>query len=161
MTGYPGLRPYFLYKPSTYKTTGVKVTMAPGLTVGYIMGSGDEVPASLENLGVKVHFLAPADIACGEFSRYDEILLGVRTYAARPELATYNNRLLEYVKNGGVVMVEYNTPEYDHNFGPYPFTMTSNPEEVTDEASKVRILAPSNPLFTWPNQITEKDFEAG
>ncbi len=159
VTGYPGLRPYFLYKPSTYKTTGVKVTMAPGLTVGYIMGSGDEVPASLENLGVKVHFLAPADIASGELSRYDEILLGVRTYAARPELATYNNRLLEYVKNGGVLVVEYNTPEYDHNFGPYPFTMTSNPEEVTDEASQVRILAPSNPLFTWPNQITEKDFQ--
>jgi hypothetical protein len=62
------------------------------------------------------------------------------------------------VKNGGVVMVQYNTPEYDHNFGPYPYSMGNNPEEVTDEASKINILAPTNPLFAWPNQITEKDF---
>jgi LmbE family N-acetylglucosaminyl deacetylase len=159
VTGYPGLRPYFLYEPSTYQTSGVNVTVAPGLSVGYVMGSGDEVPASLENLGVHVHFLAAADIASGDLSRYDEIILGVRAYAARPELATYNNRLLEYVKNGGVVVAQYNTPEYDHNFGPYPYTMTSNPEEVTDEASTIKILAPGNPVFNWPNKISEKDFQ--
>jgi LmbE family N-acetylglucosaminyl deacetylase len=158
VTGYSGLRPYFLYTPSTYKTSGVDVKVAPGLKVGYVMGSGDDVPDSLEHLGIKVNFLAPADIASGDLSAYDAILLGVRTYAARPELATYNQRLLDYVKNGGVVIVQYNTPEYDHNFGPYPYTMTSNPEEVTDEASKVEILAPSNPIFNWPNRITEKDF---
>jgi LmbE family N-acetylglucosaminyl deacetylase len=157
-TGYTGLRPYFLYRPSTYRTSGVDVKVAPGLRVGYVMGSGDEVPESLEHLGINVNFLAPADIASGDLARYDVILLGVRTYAARPELATYNNRLLDYVKNGGVVIVQYNTPEFDHNFGPYPYTMTSNPEEVTDEASKVQILAPSNPAFNWPNRITEKDF---
>ena len=158
LTGYAGLRPCFLYKPSTYKTTGVDVKVAPNLNIGYVMGSGDEVPESLEHLGVKVHFLAPNDIASGDLGRYDAIILGVRTYAARPELATYNNRLLDYVKNGGVVMVEYNTPEYDHNYGPYPYTMTSNPEEVTDEASQVQVLDPSNPVFNWPNRITEKDF---
>ena len=158
LTGYPGRRPYFLYKPSIYKTTGVDVKVAPGLNLGYIMGSGDEVPESLEHLGVKVHFLAPNDIASGDLSRYDAILLGVRTYAARPELATYNNRLLDYVRGGGVVIVQYNTPEYDHNFGPYPYSMTSNPEEVTDEASQVRILDPSNPVFNWPNKITGSDF---
>jgi LmbE family N-acetylglucosaminyl deacetylase len=158
VTGYSGLRPYFLYTPSTYQTSGVDVKVAPDLKVGYVMGSGDEVPDSLEHLGIKVSFLTPADIASGDLSRYDAILLGVRAYAARPELAAYNNRLLEYVKNGGVVIVQYNTPEFDRNFGPYPYTMTSNPEEVTDEASKVRILAPSNPVFNWPNRITEKDF---
>ena len=94
----------------------------------------------------------PADIASGDLSRYDVILLGVRTYAARPELATYNNRLLDYVKNGGVVIVQYNTPEFDHNFGPYPYTMTSNPEEVTDEASKVQILAPGESDFQLAEQ---------
>lgn len=158
VTGYSGLRPYFLYTPSTYKTSGVDVKVAPGLKVAYVMGSGDDVPDALEHLGIKVDFLAPADVASGDLARYDAILLGVRTYAARPELATYNNRLLEYVKNGGVVIVQYNTPEFDRNFGPYPYTMTSNPEEVTDEASKVQVLAPSNPVFNWPNRITEKDF---
>ena len=158
VTGYSGLRPYFLYTPSTYKTSGVDVKVAPDLTVAYVMGSGDEVPDSLEHLGIKVSFLAPADIASGDLSHYDAILLGVRTYAARPELATYNTRLLDYVKNGGVLIVQYNTPEFDHNFGPFPYSMTSNPEEVTDEASKVQILEPSNPIFNWPNRITEKDF---
>ncbi len=140
------------------KTTGVDVRIALGLKVGYIMGSGDDVPAALEHLGVKVSFLAPADIASGDLSKFDVMLLGVRTYAARPELFTYNNRLLDYVKNGGVLIVQYNTPEFDHNYGPYPYKMGSNPEEVTDEASRVQILAPSNPIFNTPNRITEKDF---
>ena len=158
VTGYPGLRPYFLYRPAVYKLSGVDVKTAPNLRVGYVMGSGDEVPASLENLGVKPSFLSPADIATGDLSKFDVLLLGVRTYAVRDDLRTYNSRILDYVKNGGVVVVQYNTPEFDHNFGPYPYTMTSNPEEVTDEASKVEILAPQNPIFNWPNKITEKDF---
>ena len=158
-TGYPGLRPYFLYRPATYKLSGVDVKVADGLKAGYIMGSGDEVPSSLEHLGIKVTFLSPADLASGDLSKFDVILLGVRTYAAREELRTYNSRILDYARNGGVVIVQYNTPEFDHNFGPYPYEMSSNPEEVTDEASKIQILDPSNPIFNWPNQITAKDFE--
>lgn len=157
-TGYSGLRPYFLYRPATYKLSGVDVKVAPDLKVGYIMGTGDDVPSSLEHLGIRVTFLGPADVATGDLNKYDAIVLGVRTYADRDDLKTYNGRILDYVKNGGVVIVQYNTPEYDHNYGPYPYTMTSNPEEVTDEASKVNILAPSNPLFNWPNKITEADF---
>jgi hypothetical protein len=159
VTGYPTLRPYFLYRPATYRTSGVDVKVAPGLKIGYVMGSGDDVPSSLEHLGVKVSNLALSDIATGDLGRFDVILLGVRTYAAREDLKTYNNRILDYVKNGGVLIVQYNTPEFDHNFGPYPYSMTSNPEEVTDEASKVNILEPSNPVFNWPNKITAKDFE--
>jgi hypothetical protein len=159
LTGYPGLRPYFLYKPASYKLTGVDVKVAPDLKVGYVMGSGDDVPSSLEHLGVHVTYLGPSDIATGDLSRYDVILLGVRTYAARPDLRTYNARILDYVKNGGVVVVEYNTPEYDHSYGPYPYVMGSNPEEVTDEESKVNILEPANPVFNWPNKITEADFK--
>jgi hypothetical protein len=159
ITGYPGLRPYFLYKPATYRTSGVDVKVAPGLRIGYVMGSGDEVPASLEHLGIRTSSLSPADLASGDLSKFDVILLGVRTYAARDELRSNNSRLLDYVKNGGVVVVQYNTPEFDHNFGPYPYSMTSNPEEVTDEASKVSILKPENPIFNWPNRITEADFQ--
>lgn len=159
VTGYRGLRPYFLYKPSTYKTSGVDVKVAPGLRVGYIMGSGDDVPSSLEHLGIKVSFIGQNDIASGDLSKYDVILLGVRTYAAREDLRTYNGRLLDYVKNGGVVIVQYNTPEYDHNYGPYPYVMGNNPEEVTDEASVVQILEPAHPVFNWPNKITGADFK--
>lgn len=158
VTGYTGVRPYFLYKPATYRLSGVNVTVAANLKVGYVMGSGDDVPSSLEHLGIHVTFLGPSDIATGDLSKFDVILLGVRTYAARPDLVTYNGRILDYVKNGGVVIVQYNTPEYDHNYGPYPYTMTDNPQEVTDEASKMTILDPSNPIFNWPNKISAQDF---
>jgi LmbE family N-acetylglucosaminyl deacetylase len=159
VTGYPGLRPDYLYRPAVLRVTGVDVKVAEGLTVGYITGSGDDVPASLENLGVHVNFLAPSDVASADLSKYSVILLGVRAYAARDELKAYNSRLLDYVKNGGVMIVQYNTPEFDHNFGPYPYAMGSNPEEVTDEESKIDILDPKNPVFLWPNQITARDFE--
>jgi LmbE family N-acetylglucosaminyl deacetylase len=157
--GYSGLRPYNLYRASTYRTSGVDVKVAPDLNVGYIVGAGDEVPQALENLGIKVHFLTSEDLASGNLSKFDAIILGVRAYAAREDLKTNNGRILDYVKNGGVVIVQYNTPEYDHNYGPYPYQMGSNPEEVTDEASKVEILASDNPVFNWPNKITSKDFE--
>ena len=157
--GYSGLRPYNLYRASTYHTTGVDVKVAPGLEIGYIVGAGDDIPQSLVNLGIKVNFLAPEDLASANLSKFNAIILGVRAYAVRPDLIIHNDRILDYVKNGGVVIVQYNTPEYDHNYGPYPYKMGSNPEEVTDENSQVEILAPSNPVFSWPNKITSKDFE--
>ena len=157
--GYSGLRPYNLYRPSTYHTAGVDVKVAPRLEIGYIVGAGDDVPQSLENLGIKVHFLTSEDLASANLSKFDAIILGVRAYAVREDLIIHNDRILDYVKNGGVVIVQYNTPEYDHNYGPYPYKMGSNPEEVTDENSQVEILAPSNPVFTWPNKITSKDFD--
>ncbi len=157
--GYSGLRPYNLYGPSAYRTRGVDVKVAPGLNVGYVIGAGDDVPQSLLNLGISVHFLTSDDLASGNLFKFDAIILGVRTYAVREDLKTNNGRILEYVKNGGVVIVQYNTPEYDHNYGPYQYKMGANPEEVSDEQSKVEILAPENPVFTWPNKIAVKDFE--
>jgi hypothetical protein len=137
----------------------VDVKVAEGLRVGYIAGSGDDVPTSLDSLGIHVTFLTSNDVATADLSKYNVILLGVRAYAAREELKTYNSRLLDYVKNGGVMIVQYNTPEYDHNFGPYPYAMGMFPEEVTDEASKMEILEPKNPIFLWPNPIASRDFE--
>ncbi len=159
VTGYPGLRPYFLYRPSTYKAAAVDVSVAPDLKIGYVMGSGDDVPQSLGNLGVHPKLLTSDDLASGDLSQYDAIVLGIRAYAVRDDLKANNARLLDYVKSGGVVIVQYNTPEFDHDFGPYPYKMTNDPEEVTDETSKVEILDPNNPVFSWPNRITEKDFQ--
>ena len=157
--GYTGLRPYFLYSPAVYKTTGADVKMASSQKIAYIEGSGDDVPAALEALGVHVSFLSAQDLASGDLSKYDTILVGVRAYAVRPDLIANNGRLLKYVEDGGAVVVQYNTPEFDHNYGPYPYVMSNDPEEVTDEKSVVTILDPKNPLFTWPNVITSKDFD--
>ena len=158
-TGYTGLRPYFLYSPATYKIVGTDVKMAPSQNIAYIQGSGDDVPAALEALGLHVSFLSSQDLAGADLGKYDSIIVGVRAYAVRPDLIANNARLLKYVEDGGVVMVQYNTPEFDHNFGPYPYVMTDDPEEVTDENSVVTILDPKDPLLNWPNAITPKDFD--
>jgi LmbE family N-acetylglucosaminyl deacetylase len=156
--GYPGLRPYDFYRPAIYHGTGVDIKIPQGLNVGYLTGTGDQVPESLESVGIKVHFLSAQDLAAN-LDSYDAIVLGVRAYAARQDVKTYNGRLLDYVRNGGVLIVQYNTPEYDHNYGPYPYSLTHNPEVVVDENSSVDILNPSNPLLSWPNKITNKDFQ--
>jgi len=136
------------------------VRLAPGLQIGYVTGTGDAVPQSLENIGVKANFLSPQDIAQGNLQRFDVIVLGVRAYAARPELAANNNRLLDYVKNGGTLVVQYNTGEYARDYGPYPYTMPAGPDGVVvDETSKVNFLDPANPLLAWPNQIAPRDFD--
>ncbi|MGC2672485.1 MAG: NEW3 domain-containing protein, partial [Candidatus Acidiferrum sp.] len=157
--GYSGLRPYNLYRPAAYHTTGTDVKIPAGLNVGYITGTGDDVPATLEMLGIHVHFVSPQDIASGDLSKYDVIVMGVRAYAARPELRTQNGRLLEYVKNGGVIIVQYETMEYSRGYGPYPYTLTNDAEKVVDENSAVEILRPENPVFNWPNKITTNDFK--
>ncbi len=158
-TGYTGLRPYFLFNPAIYKVTGTNVKMAASQNIGYIEGSGDDVPSALEALGIHISFLSSQDLANADLAKYDSIVVGVRAYAVRPDLIANNNRLLKYVENGGVVMIQYNTPEYNRNFGPYPYVMTNDPEEVTDEKSAVAILDPKDPLLTWPNVITPKDFD--
>jgi LmbE family N-acetylglucosaminyl deacetylase len=157
--GYAGLRPYNYYQPGPYKVAGVDVKVAGGLKVGYVMGTGDDVPGSLESLGVAVHLLPPGDIMAGDLSVYDVIVLGVRAYAARPELAASNGRLLDYVKQGGVLLVQYNSGEYDHNYGPYPLTLSRDPEKVVDEAGAVQLLEPDSPIFSYPNRITPADFQ--
>jgi LmbE family N-acetylglucosaminyl deacetylase len=157
--GYPGLRPYNYYQPAPYKLVGVDVKVAPGIKVGYVMGTGDDVPQSLESMGVAVHLLQPADINAGDLSAYDVIVLGIRAYAARPELSAANGRMLDYVKKGGVLIVQYNSREYDHNYGPYPTSLTGDPEKVVDEGNAVELLEPGSPVLSWPNRITAADFK--
>jgi LmbE family N-acetylglucosaminyl deacetylase len=159
LAGYDGLRAYPFYKPATYKAVGVDVKTAPGLRIGFLPGTGDDVPRALENLGQNVRVLASSDVTQGDLSNYDAIILGVRAYAVRSDLKSANGRLLDYVKNGGVLIVQYNLQDFDHNYGPYPFVAGANPQKVVDEDSPVKLLAPSNPALSWPNRISEADFK--
>ncbi len=158
LVGYPGIRPYPLYRPATYRAVGVDVQTAHGIRVGFLPGTGDDVPTALENLGVPVTTLSAADLTQGNLGGYDAIVLGTRAYAVRTELKSANNRLLDYVKNGGVLIVQYNLQDFDQNYGPYPFSLGNNPQKVVDEHSKVKLLQPGSPVLTWPNRITEADF---
>jgi hypothetical protein len=147
-----------LYQPASHQLSAVDVEVADNLRLGYVMGSGDEIPQALGLLGIKPDMLGPQDLATANLDAYDAVILGVRAYAVRPDVKTYNGRLLDYVKNGGVLVVQYQTPEFDHNYGPYPYTQ-NRPEEVSEEDARVTILAPDNPIFNTPNKITGKDFD--
>jgi hypothetical protein len=136
----------------------VDVKTVAGLKIAYLPGTGDEVPQALENLGQSVRILAASDVTQGDLSGYDAIILGARAYAVRAELKSANNRLMEYVKGGGVLIVQYNLQSFDRDYGPYPFSLGDNPQKVVDEGSKVTLLQPDSPVFNFPNKITDADF---
>jgi hypothetical protein len=151
----------YLYHKAASVVRGVDVTIAPGLKVGYVMGVGDDVPAGIAQLGAQVQLLGAQDLAAADLKPFDAIVTGTRAYAVRDDLRTYNQRLLDYVKHGGNLVVLYNTPgEFDPGqFAPYPGRLPRDAEEVSEEDSPVTILAPARPEFTTPNAITKADFD--
>jgi hypothetical protein len=140
--------------------TAAAIHTAPLLQVGYLPGTGDDVAAYLPDIGVTPDILTVADLTAAKLGQYDAVVLGVRAYAAHPELAGAGSKpLLEYAKAGGVVIVQYNTARYGDAEAPYAITVPGSSDmNVVEEKDPVRILAPAAPLFTWPNNITTSDF---
>ena len=100
---------------------GIDVQVAPNLSVGYVMGVGDEVPQALEQIGVKVTMLGANDLANGYLDQFDAIIIGIRASAVRADLKTYSKRLLDYAERGGNLIYQYQTQEFDAApYGPYP-----------------------------------------
>ncbi len=134
--------------------------------VGYVMGAGDEMPDALRQLGCDVTLLSARDLAEGDLAGFDAIVTGVRSYNVRPDLRANQQRLLDYVHNGGTMIVQYNvaeggpfggrrTGELEH-VGPYPLKIDR--PRVSVEEAPVMFVHPDNPLLVWPNHITEQDF---
>jgi hypothetical protein len=162
---YPHIPVEITFPPSVARAESVAVRNL-AKRVGYVMGSGDEVPKALRQLGCDVTLLGPGDLAERNFSEFDAIVIGVRAYNVRPDLRANENRLLGYIQNGGVVIVQYNVAEGGPfgrqtgalaHIGPYPLTVGR--ERVTVEEAPVRFPDPNNPLLLTPNKITERDFE--
>ncbi len=154
------LEPRHLYRDATMTLRGVDVQVAPNLHIGYVMGVGDKVPEALAQIGVKVSMLGANELATGNLDQFDAVIIGIRASAVREDLRAYNKRLLEYVERGGNVIWQYQTPEFDEAaYGPYPYKMGRNPEEVSEEDAKVTILDASNPIFNFPNKISLTDFD--
>ena len=129
----------------------------PNLSVGYVMGVGDEGPAALEQLGVRLSMISPDELAWGDLNRYDVIVTGVRAYERRADLRAHNQRLIDYARAGGTVIVQYNKFEFnDAQYGPYPAKVGR--ERVTDENAELKLLAPAHPVFNEPNQIGRADW---
>jgi hypothetical protein len=150
----------FFYKPAAVNFRAMNVAISPNLRVGYVMGVGDELPAAISQLGATVTMLDAQALTSAPLNGFDAIVLGTRAYSVRPDLRAANGRLLDYAKNGGNLIVLYNTPELDPAAqAPFPGKLPADAEEVTEENAAVKILVPQHQVFTRPNRITADDFK--
>jgi hypothetical protein len=127
--------------------------------VGYVMGAGDEIPEALRQIGCEVTLLTAEQIASSDLSALDAIVIGVRAYNTRPELRSSAQRLLDYVVNGGTMVVQYNVAERGGAFElPAPYRLKIGTARVSVEEAPVEVLKQAHPLLTSPNRITAEDF---
>ena len=157
---YPENWTRYLYAPAEAEVRMFEYQVRPGLRVGYVPGAGDEVVGALEQLGAGIQVLSEKEVSLGNLSGFSAIVTGIRAYNVNQALRANNHRLLGYVRNGGILIVQYCRPEGEKAFAyaPYPFVI-SNADRITVEDSPVTMLVPSHPLFTRPNKIARADFD--
>jgi hypothetical protein len=126
--------------------------------VGYVMGAGDLIPDALRQLDCEVTLLSTEQLKTGDLSRFDAIVTGVRAYTVRNDLRANRQRLLEYVRNGGTLIVQYNTIQSDDVFELAPFPFKVGRDRVSVEEAPMRFIVPQHPLLQSPNRITASDF---
>jgi len=148
------------YHAAVATVKGINVNVVPDLNIGYVMGVGDEVPVGLQLLGAKVQLLNTNDLSSGRLDQYNVIMIGTRAYAVRQDLNTYNQRLLTYAKNGGHLLVLFQTPEFvPDRMAAYPAQLPGNSEEVSEEDSPIKFLNSNHRVLNYPNKIALKDFD--
>jgi hypothetical protein len=132
-----------------------------GSIIGYIRGAGDDVPAALRNMGYEVWAMKDDEVTAANLKKVDAVVLGIRALNTNERIKYFMPELLNYVKEGGTMVVQYNTNsdfEVDKDkFAPYPITLSR--DRVTEENSEMRILKPDHPALNYPNKITIKDFD--
>ncbi|QMV20047.1 PIG-L family deacetylase [Granulicella sp. 5B5] len=159
--GYGDLPRTDYYTPAVDRIVPVDLKLPSNgkLRIGYLPGTGDSVPEALASIGLKPEILTVADLTAGKLGHFDTVILGVRTYAAHPELhGAPTQALLAYARGGGNVVVQYQTAEFTADDAPYPLTLGSDAERVVDETDPVALLDPASPLLSTPNRITPADF---
>jgi LmbE family N-acetylglucosaminyl deacetylase len=149
-------------KPDDVTVHVLNLIVPAGLHIGYITADADDpLPAILRQLGIRVDMLDEAALAFGNLSQYDAITAGIRAYELRPDVMRSNWRLLDYARNGGTLLVQYQR-DFSWNKllpAPFPATMPQQTSRVTVPNSPVRFLAPQNPLLNYPNKISLTDFD--
>ncbi len=156
---YPHIRPRALSRTSVAQVRAARLLL-PGLSrVGYVRGAADRVPEALLAVGVPLELIGPDSLARGDLSRYDAIVIGSRAYETDAALGANNGRVLEYVKNGGLLIVQYQQyPFVDGGFAPYALHIARPHDRVTDENATVTALDPAHPVFHYPNDIGPEDW---
>jgi hypothetical protein len=156
---YPHIEPVHLYAPALTRVRVLDLEVAP-VRVGYIAGTGDGIPEALDRLGVDWTDLRPADLANGDLDRFDVIIAGVRAYELRPDLIENNRHVLDWVRRGGTILVQYNQyAAVQRGFAPWPVTIARPHGRVTNERAPVTVLEPDHAVFTAPNRIGPADWD--
>ncbi len=151
---------FYYYQPARQRVSIIDVQVPHDLKVGYIMGAGDDIPTVLQQIGMNVTLIPAEKLASEDLNRYGTIVLGIRAYDTQKDVATNNKKLLDFVSAGGTLVVQYNASTGDFNAGkftPYPADLSR--ARVSVEEAAVQILAPDDPVFHYPNIITQHDFD--
>jgi LmbE family N-acetylglucosaminyl deacetylase len=157
--GYPGIAPTHFYKPAAIRIVPIDLKQPAARRIGYLPGTGDAVPEALASIGLKPEMLTVADLTPDKLKQYDSVILGVRTYAAHPDLhGAPTQALLNYAKSGGNVVVQYQATEFTGDDAPYPLALAHYAGTVVDETAPVKLLDTGSPLLTTPNKVTPADF---
>ena len=156
--GYPGITNDDLYQAAATRVRGVDVKVPTGLKVAYLPGTGDAVEKAFRQIGIAATEVSVVDISTGKLAGYDALVMGVRAYAAHADLAGVTAQVTAFARAGGAVVVQYNTAEYSGADAPYSLSLGSA-EKVVEETAAVRLLEPKSQVLSWPNRITEHDFD--
>jgi hypothetical protein len=159
LVDYPHIRPtpYVVAAESQIRMAALRVAQIR--SVGYIRGASDRVPEALAAVGVPVTVLSGDDLATGDLSRFEVIVVGSRAYETDSVLMRHNDRILEYAKRGGLVVVQYQQyPYVNGNYPALPLTIARPHDRVTDENAPVTLLDPNDRAMAWPNKIVAGDW---
>ncbi len=156
--GYGDLPITNFFTPSKLRIVPVDLKLPTRTRIAYLPGTGDSIPDALTSINLAPTILTLADLTPATLAKYDTVILGVRTYNAHPELhGAPTQALFDYARNGGNVIVQFQTAEFTAADAPFPLTL-GRAEVVIDETTPVQLLEPTSPLLRMPNKITPADF---
>ena len=166
VVAYPHIQTHRYYTRAETLVSVQDLKVAP-VRIGYIMGSGDDVPDAIRQMGLSLKMLDEGELASGDLSQFDTIVVGIRASETRPDFVANNQRLLDYVRAGGNLITQYQRGAFaTKNLAPYLIDTEDKQEtaagsiaRVVDENAKVTILEPQHPIFNFPNKISDEDFK--
>ena len=151
---------FYYYQPSIQNVSVVRVALPQNLRIGYVEGAGDDILPALQQLGLDAKVVTADNLARGDLSQYGTIVLGIRAYDTREDVRKYNQRLLDFVSNGGTLLVQNNFDANAFNTGKYtPYPAQLGRQRVSVEEAPVEVLAPQDGVFSFPNKIASQDFD--
>jgi len=160
LVDYEHIQPTPWPQPAAVKISAAEIRIPPLDRVGYVRGASDRVPEFLREIGVPLELISPRDLSNGSLDGFDAVVIGSRAYETEPALARTNGKLLDYVRRGGLLIVQYQQYQFARGgFAPFPLDISRPHDRVTDETAAVRVLHPDHPVLHVPNEIGEDDWQ--